>query len=514
MCTNRELVGGTLRRAFGFHGVVATDCGALNDAEVNHHRYGTAAETAGAAIKAGVDSNCGHVFSTALPAALGKNATLTEAELDVSIERLLFARFKLGLFDQGNPKAGVPSVGVADVDGDKHRAVALQAAREGVTLLQNGLPGKAMLPLKRSDAGIVAMIGPMANATMNLLSGYHGSPPFLVSPLAAMQAAFGPSSVTYAVGCNVSDRTADTPPSIAAAVAVAKQADTVIIGLGLCGDNYGGGPPKEDATCFTIDEAEGKDRWNLTLPGPDTVIMGSQMALFRAILALNKPTIVFVMSAGPVDISEIKASGVPIVAAGYGGEYGGQATVDVLTGAFNPGGALTLTTYPESFRHIASFRDMAMRPSPANGHAGRTYRFLDDSVVKPLWPFGWGLSYTTFALTFTQSPAKLVNKTADLEIVVSIKNTGATAGGIAVICYVAAVTQTTVPDAPRRSVFDFTRVPLLAPDAVHSATFTLDAESRGLWNSDGNRVYPSGTYTVQCEAGGVSATPVVRFDVS
>lgn len=141
----------------------------------------------------------------------------------------------------------------------------------------------------------------------------------------------------------------------------------------MCGDNYGGGPPKEDATCFQIDEAEGTDRWNLTLPGPDTRIKGSQMALFRAIMALGKPTAVFVMSAGGVDISEIKASGVPIVAAGYGGESGGQATADVLTGAYNPGGALTQTYYTEEYANIVSFRDMSMRPAAANGWAGRTY---------------------------------------------------------------------------------------------------------------------------------------------
>jgi beta-glucosidase len=97
------------------------------------------------------------------------------------------------------------------------------------------------------------------------------------------------------------------------------------------------------------------------------------MALFRAILALGKPTAVFVMSAGGVDVSEIKATGVPIIAAGYGGESGGQATTDVLTGAYNPGGALTLTYYTEQYAASVSYRDMGMRPSAANGWAGRTW---------------------------------------------------------------------------------------------------------------------------------------------
>ena len=99
------------------------------------------------------------------------------------------------------------------------------------------------------------------------------------------------------------------------------------------------GPPKEDSTCYKINEAESTDRSSLSLPG-------SQMQLFRALLALGKPLVVFVMNAGPLDLAEIKASGVPIVAAGYGGEYGGQATADVISGDYNPGGATTVTWYP------------------------------------------------------------------------------------------------------------------------------------------------------------------------
>eukprot|EP00038_Savillea_parva_P007576 m.171063 g.171063 ORF g.171063 m.171063 type:complete len:884 (-) comp13331_c0_seq1:2752-5403(-) len=566
MCTNRDLIGNTLRTDFGFNGVVATDCGALNDALGNHMRYKTAAETAAAAIKAGTDSNCGNVFTKALPAALGANATLTEAELDVSVARLLYARFRLGLFDADHPDATVPKVSIADVDTQAHEAVALQAAREGIVLLQNGggkhfdarttttrlygagsstihdndvantstmsnddattpptvspsssNPPPLVLPITKARYPCVAMMGPMANASMNLLSGYHGSPPFLVSPLAAMQAAWGGSdNVIYHVGCNVSDTgptAGGMSASIAAAVTAAKEADVIVLGLGLCGDNYGGGPPKEDATCFKIDEAEGTDRWNLTLPSNATVTKGSQMTLFRALYALGKPLAVFVMNAGPVDISEIKATGVPIVAAGYGGEYGGQATVDVLTGAYNPGGALTVTTYPEHYRHAVSFRDMSMRPSSGNGHLGRTYKFLDTDKVTPVWEFGWGLSYTTFSLTFVQTPTAPIHAMEDTTWLVSIENTGSVPGGMAVICYVTAVNQSVVPDAPQRSVFDFNRVNVLQVGEHQLLSMTLTASARGLWTEDGVKVYPTGTYAVECRAGGVATTKPVTLHV-
>ena len=116
-----------------------------------------------------------------------------------------------------------------------------------------------------------------------------------------------------------------------------------MVGLGLCGDNYNGGPPHEDSTCFKIDESEGTDRHNVSLPG-------HQMVLFRALVATGKPLVVFTMNAGAVDLAEIKAAGVPIVSAGYGGEFGGQALVDVLVGDYNPGGGKSLPAWLARYR--------------------------------------------------------------------------------------------------------------------------------------------------------------------
>jgi hypothetical protein len=220
----------------GFDGVLATDCGALRDATINHHRYATNRDTATAAVKAGVDSNCGSVFPTALPDAIG-NKTLTEAELDVSVRRLLRARMRLGLFDEGDEAAGVPKYDIDSVNSKKHQRLALELARQGVVLLQNneinealrhgeagsggsggsgvrvaaegrmqGAAKFAKLPLSKDAYRTVAMVGPNANASMNLLSGYHGDAPFLVSPLEAMSAKWGSENVHYSVGCNMSDK--------------------------------------------------------------------------------------------------------------------------------------------------------------------------------------------------------------------------------------------------------------------------------------------------------------------
>ena len=163
------------------------------------------------------------------------------ADLDASVARLLEARFRLGLFDEGIASAGVPIYNIGDVDSAANKAVALKAARQGVVLLQNNAPdAKAKLPLSKEQYKTVAMIGPNANATMNLLSGYHGSSPFLVSPLAAMRAKFGEQAVSYSVGCNVSDvdnKGTATPAAVVqaaieAATKTASAADVTVLGLG------------------------------------------------------------------------------------------------------------------------------------------------------------------------------------------------------------------------------------------------------------------------------------------
>ena len=534
-CTNKELIGGLLRGKFGFEGVVATDCGALRDATVHHRRYATDAETATAAVRAGVDSNCGSVFPAALPASMdpaSKNYTgLTEAELDRGVARLLAARFRLGLFDPHHPD--VPAWTLADVDSAQHRELALQAAREGIILLQNGAgadaahPSAVRLPLSPQRYKRLAVLGPNANASMNLLSGYSGAAPpdLLVSPLDHLgriwSAAGG--SVVYARGCNVSDDRGATPPAVVkagldAAVAAASgpDIDAVVLGLGLCGDNYGGGPPREDPTCYTITEAEGVDRTTLTLAP-------AQLELFRRVVALGKPVAVFLMNAGPVDVTEIKASGVAVVAAGYGGEFGGQATAEVLAGVYNPGGALATTVYTQGYADRTSFHDMSMRGGTSPGNpSGRTYRFLNDpGNVLSLWPFGHGESFTTFALAFAPGaalPRVGVGLDHDVSLAVKLTNTGSVAGDCVVTCYCTADTADAAADPPTpplSSLFDFARAPAVAPGGSVDLTFTLTAAARSSTGTDGaRRQRAAGSkFAVYCKGLGVARTKVKEIVV-
>ena len=488
-CTDKTLLRGSLRGALNFTGVVATDCGALEDAVARHKRYATEAEAAAAAIAAGVDSNCGKVLTSALPEALAAGLVRPDA-LRPSLERLLEARLRLGLLDDWDADAPVPRPDVDAVDSPAHRALALRAAREGLVLLQN--PNQ-MLPL--DGRGTLAVIGPNANASMNLLSGYHGTPPpdLLRSPLQELEARWRGGKVVYAVGCNASGA---ATAALDEAVDLAKTADVVVLGLGLCGDNYGGGPPKEDATCFSIDEAESVDRTSLKLPG-------AQEALFSKIWALGKPVAVFLVSAGAVDASFAKDKAA-LLLAGYGGEYGGVAVADALLGAANPGGALTATMLPDA--GLPPFRDMAMRPSAAS--PGRTYRFLDERRVAPLWRFGFGLSYTAFAVSLA-GPTRVPRRTATRFSVV-VRNVGKVPGDVVVTCFVAAVGR---PDAPLRELFDFHRVRDLAPAASTNVSMDLHPRSLSLVDAAGVRSTTAGAYDVRCSAGRVADTENIRLTV-
>jgi len=266
------------------------------------------------------------------------------------------------------------------------------------------------------------------------------------------------------------------------------------------------GPPNEDPTCYSIDESEGTDRRTLVLPG-------MQQTLFDAVHAAGTPVVVFLMNAGPVDISAIKASGVPIVSGGYGGEFGGQAIVDVLTGLYNPGGALTMTVYPEEFAHKAHYYDMTMRPDAVTGNPGRGYRF---TTISPLWKFGFGLSYTTFSLQFAQTPGSVIAPMQTTNWVARLVNTGERSGSIAVICYTRITSQKrdgSVKLPPKQTVFDFARSNLLNPGDTQFVPFKLSARARALTNEHGDYVNPDGTYEVFCEAGAMASTGSVKFAV-
>ena len=202
----------------------------MNDASAHHHRYKNNEDVVTAAIKAGVDSNCGSTYTSAIPSAMDPSSAnftgLKEFELDPSVKRLLLTRFKLGLFDEQNENASIPTFSLDQVNSKDHQELALKLARQGVVLLKNQ---EEALPISQKTYKSIAAIGPMSNASQNLLGGYHGSAPFIVTPLQAMRETWGAENVAYSLGSNASGPLSSNQ-SIDSAVEVASQSDLVLLG--------------------------------------------------------------------------------------------------------------------------------------------------------------------------------------------------------------------------------------------------------------------------------------------
>lgn len=377
-CSNDWLLQTTLRDSWRFDGYVTSDCGAVSDEckpePAGHGLYNCTVATA-KSIQAGTDVDCGPIYANGIGAAVAAGI-LTPAEVDVSFGRLTAIQMQLGLFD--NNKADQPyfNLGLDDIDTPAHQQLALEAAQQALVLLKND---KGVLPL--APGAKIAIVGPHYNATQLLLSNYHGSRcaagkndfSCIVSPMLAIAAANGASgSVTGAAGCSVAGTSTS---NIAAAVAVAAAADVVILAVGI-----------DDSQ-----EREGLDRVITTLPGVQTQLVAE-------VLKLKKPkTIVAMFNGGALSLGSIKDAAPAIVAANYGGEAGGLALADVLFGRYNPSGKLAATMYPSDYVNQIPLTEMGLTVGP-----GRTHMFYTGT---PEFPFGAGLSYTDWAMSWADHDA-------------------------------------------------------------------------------------------------------------
>ena len=273
-----------------------------------------------------------------------------------------------------DPPARVPfaSIPYERNDCDEHRALARTAARASIVLLKND----AVLPL-RKDLGSVAVIGPNAYDPPVLLGNYFGEPSRAVTPLDGIRAAVSPrTKVWYAQGCKRQGTKTDglgRAGNLSEAVSIAQRADAVVLCLGLSADI----------------EGEQGDAGNSEAAGDklDLRLTGLQQPLLEAIVALGKPTVLVVLAGSAMDLRWAHDNVGAIVQAWYPGEEGGTALAEVLFGDVSPAGRLPITV-PRTIDDVPPFASYAM--------AGRTYRYLDPAKP-PLYPFGYGLSYTRFA---------------------------------------------------------------------------------------------------------------------
>jgi beta-glucosidase len=598
-CSNKKLTD-ILRGEWNFTGHVVSDCAAIEDIYKGHHFANSEAAASAIAVKAGTDLSCGREYQSLLQAV--KAGLISESEIDVSLKRLMTARFRLGMFDPPEmvPYAKIP---ISENDSAAHRQLALKAARESIVLLKN--EGNT-LPLKK-DLKTIAVIGPNADEPTVQLGNYNGQPSQLVTPLTGIKNKVSPATkVLYTLGATLTGEAGAPVPASASptgfkgeyfnnkdlqgtpvivrtdeqinfdwsrgrpapqinedgfsvrwtgkfippdsgtyqlgmtaddgvrlyldgkllvdawtgnqasqirtslkevtleagrtydlrveyyedirnaiakfiwsfprfneriteeAVQTAKQADAVVMVLGISAALEG-----EEMT-VNVKGFRGGDRTDINLPQ-------AQEDLLKAVQATGKPIVLVLMNGSALAINWADANLPAIVETWYSGEEGGTALADVLFGDSNPSGRLPVTFY-KSVSQLPPFEDYSMQ--------GRTYRYFKG---EPLYPFGYGLSYTNFKYDNLKLSAKSISAGKSLQVSVNVQNTGSRSGEEVVQLYLTDVAAS-VP-VPIRSLAGVKRVALKAGEK-QTVSFTIAASQMTIIDDKGKRVIEPGEFLV------------------
>jgi beta-glucosidase len=457
-CANPRLLGTILRQQWGFKGYVVSDCGAIGDIFHGHHFAASMPQAAALAVKAGTDLDCGREYLTLTDAV--NEGLIQEAAIDQAVKRLFAARFRLGMFD---PPSMVPysKIPYSVVDSVEHRQLALKTARETIVLLKNSGP---LLPLKK-NLKTIAVIGPNANDQDVLLGNYHGTPSKAVTALEGIRSRVGPDTrVLYAQGCDWL-KPAD-PVKFKDALSEAQQAEVTILVMGI------NSHLESEESAIDLPGFKQGDRTTLNLPDV-------QDQLIKTVAALGKPLVLVLMNGSALSVGWANHHIPAIVEAWYPGEAGGAALADVLFGDYDPAGRLPVTFY-QSVNQLPPFENYDM--------AGRTYRFFKD---EPLYPFGYGLSYTQFAYSRLKLQPPKVAAGVNLEASAEVRNVGSRAGDEVVELYIsqrgAAI--------PIRWLAGFKRIHLSAGES-QTATFTLTPRSLSEIDKLGRRIEKPGEFEI------------------
>ena len=415
---NKWLLQDVLRKEWGFEGFVVSDYYAiweLHDRPDTHGHFvaGSKKEAAVLAVEAGVNIELPEPDCYLHLTELVREDVVKESKLDELITPMLTWKFKLGLFD--DPYVD-PELAEEAAERPRHRELALQAARESLTLLKNQ---NNLLPLHADELQTIAVIGP--NADRPLLGGYSGRPTHTVSVLDGIrQKLAGRAEVLYSEGCKITvdgswekDEVILPDPKedqklIAEAVKTAEKADVIVLAIG--------GNEQTSREAWALNHMG--DRTNLDL-------VGSQNELVKTMLATGKPVVVLLFNGRPLSINDINRDVPAILECWYPGQEAGTAVADVLFGDFNPGGKLPVS-FPRSAGHLPAFYNH--KPSARRG-------YLFDEV-SPLYPFGYGLSYTTFEMTNLRLEKEEIVPDEATRVLVDVTNTGQREGTETVQMYI------------------------------------------------------------------------------
>ncbi len=455
-CGSKFLLQDVLRKKWGFKGHVVSDCWAIRDFHENHKVTSTPAESAALAIKNGCDLNCGCTYHAAIEAV--RTGLLSEEAVNDSVRRLLMTRFKLDMFDAPE-KTKWGTLSKKDVNTEDHRSLARKVAEESIVLLKNK---SNLLPLQAKPQHIL-VIGPAAANINSLIGNYYGINPRLVTiveGIAARSEQIPGVVVDYIQGCSMYSPNIQNGWTIGQAEA----ADVVIACFGL--DNS-----MEGEEGAAVNSKKG-DREAIELPQ-------WQLDYIKALHERGKP-VVLVVTAGaavafPPDIADA------ILYVWYPGEEGGNAVANVLFGDCAPSGHLPVS-FPASTADLPAFDDYRMK--------GRTYRYQEK---KPLFPFGFGLSYTTFKFGKTTLSCGEIRAGNSITLSTEVQNTGTRDATQVVQLYVSKKHRGT--DDPLCSLKDYKRVFVPAGQKA-AVTFSLPSDLFESIDQNGESVLAKGEYTV------------------
>ncbi len=469
-CANKYLINDVLLGEWNFKGHILSDCWAIVDFYVpkgkgGHGTTNTMAEASALAVKSGVSLNCGSSYLEGLPEAV-KQGLITEAEIDKQLAVLLRTRFKLGLFD---PQGSNPfdDISVDVINSDEHRALAREVAQKSIVLLKNS----GVLPLK-NDLPKYFLTGPIAGDTEALLGNYYGINPKMVTIMEGIAAAIDPASqLQYRMGAML---TVPKENPLDYATGNAGSSDVTFAALGISGLIEG----EEGASIASKTKG---DRLDYNLPK-------SQLDYLRGLRAAadrnpdDKKQIIAIITGGsPMNLAEVEELADAVLLVWYPGEEGGNAIADVLFGKVSPSGRLPIT-FPKSLDQLPDYEDYSMK--------GRTYKFMNED---PLYPFGFGLSYTNFNYDEIKVSSNEISKTESITLSVLVTNSGEVKSDEVVQLYISDIESNI--DVPNFSLTEVKRISL-APGASKEVTFELKPKAFEIVNDNGTRIIESGEFKI------------------
>ncbi|WNH13843.1 glycoside hydrolase family 3 C-terminal domain-containing protein [Thalassobellus suaedae] len=468
-CSSNYLITDVLRDTWNFKGHVLTDCSALIDFykqpdEGGHGVVNSDAEAAALAVKSGVSLNCGPTYQALNDAV--KKGLVTEKEIDKQLEILLQTRFKLGLFD---PKGSNPydAISIDIVNSETHRALSKEVAQKSIVLLKNN----GILPLS-NDLSKYFVTGPNAASIEILLGNYYGVNSNMVTILEGISAAIKPTSqLQFRLGAMLNKPSINP---INYATGHAGNSDVTIVVLGVSSQLEG-----EEGD--SLDSNTAGDRLDYNLPENQIDYLKELRETANKDSNNKKPIVTIITGGSPINLAEVEALSDAVLFVWYPGEEGGTAVADILFGNVSPSGRLPIT-FPKSLDQLPAFDDYSMK--------GRTYKYMNET---PLYPFGFGLSYTTFEYTNIEVSSPIISKEENLIVQVSVTNTGHVKSDEIIQVYISDLEATV--SVPNSQLINTKRI-TLEPGSTENISFQLTPKDFEIVKNDGSRTIESGAFKI------------------